>query len=230
MTDSTNAVAYHNQLAEDWDARYRSGSFRRRAMLFSQTLLPLVPAGGHWLDAGCGSGYFSRALARSGATVVGIDASRSMLDQARELAHRDGLADDICFQPVVTVESLPFDDQTFDGCIALSVIEYLPNTNACLDEMVRILKPGGHLIVSIPHKRSVVRLSQRLLHLASGGRGKSLNYLNSSLHTTTIHEIRDALHRRGLKLIRTAGFDPVIPRPLHSVLPPSLIYVVACKR
>jgi hypothetical protein len=50
-------------MADAWDAKYQIGGFRRRAEFIKKRMLPKDMGTGHWLDAGCGSGYFGRLLA-----------------------------------------------------------------------------------------------------------------------------------------------------------------------
>src|SRR5262249_39196176 len=64
----TQGVAYHDGIAEEWDKRYETGGFARRASFFRSRMLPLLSSQGRWLDAACGSGYFARMLAERGAS------------------------------------------------------------------------------------------------------------------------------------------------------------------
>jgi len=228
MTNKLSAVEYHQELAADWDDRYCSGSFKRRADLFCGSLLPLAPPGGVWLDAGCGSGYFSRILAQRQSEVIGLDASKNMINDARCRAAQAGIENRISFREIETVEALPFARSSFDGCICLSVLEYLPDPFACIDEIVRVLKPGGFLIISTPHKWSALRGAQKLLRAVSWRKQhESIDYLESSHYSTTGTELRFKLDKRGLKTVRIAGFDALFPTWMHSLLAPGLIYTVA---
>ena len=74
------AVAYHDEIASGWDNRYLRGAFARRAAFFRDRILPQLPREGIWLDVGCGSGYFSRIMARRGSRVIGYDGSQAMLE------------------------------------------------------------------------------------------------------------------------------------------------------
>jgi 2-polyprenyl-3-methyl-5-hydroxy-6-metoxy-1,4-benzoquinol methylase len=78
--DGGGGVEYHNKLAGNWDNRYHSGGFRKRAEFFREFILPQLPSGGSWLDAGCGIGYFAQILASNERKVVGVDASEGMID------------------------------------------------------------------------------------------------------------------------------------------------------
>jgi 2-polyprenyl-6-hydroxyphenyl methylase/3-demethylubiquinone-9 3-methyltransferase len=224
------AVRYHDEIASSWDKRYRRGAFARRAAYFRDCILPLAPETGDWLDVGCGSGYFSRLLARHGLTVVGYDGSEAMVDEARSAARDADLSDSIEFHLVPTVESIPQPDASVDGCLCLNVLEYLSRPFDCLDEMVRVLKPGGLLVLSVPHAQSPVRAIQALRHSLQAGHGRSgSSYVGLSTFTVTAPELRHQLEKRSLDVLLLSGFDGFIPEALLRVLAPSLLYAVGRK-
>jgi len=227
---NADAVYFHSTAAAKWDAKYKSGSFRKRSDFFVEQVLPLIPVPGHWLDAGCGSGYFSRMLTASGLIVHGIDASRPMVEMARDLAGEASLSDVVVFDTVTSVESLPFPDHHFDGCICLSVLEYLDHPNLCLDEFQRVLKPGGLLILSVPHRLSPFRLLQRLIFGTLRAMApRNWEYATLSNFALTRTEVASLLCAKGFELRRIAHFDAVIPSFARSVVPPSLMFVFALK-
>lgn len=227
---NADAVHFHGAVAAKWDAKYRSGSFRKRSDFFVEQMLPLIPVPGNWLDAGCGSGYFSRMLTASGLSVHGIDASRPMVEMARELAGEASLGDVLVFDAVTTVESLPLTDRHFDGCICLSVLEYLDNPDDCLDELQRVLKPGGLLILSVPHRLSPIRLLQRLIFgTLRTIAPRNWEYATLSNFALTRTEVASKLRARGFELRRIAHFDAMIPSFARRIVPPSLMFVAAVK-
>jgi SAM-dependent methyltransferase len=89
---------------------------------------------GRTLNAGCGSRDISDILRRFGATeVVNYD-----------------IASDISGAIIGSLESTPFDSNSFDSIICNAVLEHVPNVHRVMDELSRILKPGGNLIAAIP--------------------------------------------------------------------------------
>jgi ubiquinone/menaquinone biosynthesis C-methylase UbiE len=79
--------------------------------------------------------------------IVGLDYSRRMLRVAAEklaAAARPGLVD-LIYQPA---ETLPFPDATFDAVACLEALEFTPDRDAVLAELVRVLRPGGLLLLS----------------------------------------------------------------------------------
>ena len=104
-------------------------------------------AGHAVLDAGCGPGHEAVELARlvgdSGRT-VGVDLSQVMLARARTHADAEGLP--VQFS-IGDAHHLPFPDETFDACRAGSLLICVADPARALSEMVRVVKPGGRVVV-----------------------------------------------------------------------------------
>jgi 2-polyprenyl-6-hydroxyphenyl methylase/3-demethylubiquinone-9 3-methyltransferase len=229
--DEDAAVRFHDKIAGVWDAKYRSGGFRKRAQFFESQIMPHLNASGHWLDAGCGSGYFSRRLAAQGLTVTGVDASAPMIEAARQHGAAAGFGNALQFETVSTVENLPFADARFDGCICLSVIEYLNNPGACFHELARAVAPGGRLVLSIPHRLAPIRLVQRTAFKAlRAAAPRKWEYAVLSRNAVTRTGLVRMLAAYGFRLERAFGFDPVLPAGLLGLLPPSLIFAIAVRQ
>ncbi len=100
------------------------------------------------LDVATGTGrtpYFLLEDGRFQGRIVGLDASWGMLQQAQHnLAHIRAYVDLV--QQVAG--ALPFRNQQFDGVISLEALEFFPSDRAALAEMVRVLRPGGFLMVT----------------------------------------------------------------------------------
>jgi 2-polyprenyl-3-methyl-5-hydroxy-6-metoxy-1,4-benzoquinol methylase/glycosyltransferase involved in cell wall biosynthesis len=227
---SDAAVRFHDDIAIGWDDRYKRGGFARRAKFFSKTILPQVATRGRWLDAGCGSGYFSRLVASHGNVVTGVDASDQMIEAARKLtASTPGLSNSD-YSVVETVERLPFADGEFDGCLCLSVLEYVSDPEACLAELSRVTAPGGMVILSVPHRFAPVRLGQSaagaLFRRASRSRWQ---YMTLSRYAATTAQLQQSLAVHGLPVRAIYKFDAAVPQALLRIVPPSLLFAVAIK-
>jgi ubiquinone/menaquinone biosynthesis C-methylase UbiE len=97
------------------------------------------------LDAGCGTGVVTRAIARRAkgkCQVVGSDYSPALIDAARQQAKEFKLDSQIDFQ-VNDIHSLDFEDDYFDIVIAHTVLTHVANPAVAVRELQRVVKPGG---------------------------------------------------------------------------------------
>lgn len=101
-------------------------------------------AGKQVLDIGCGDGLLICALAARGAGAVGTDLDARMLAAARNRASR---ADVPARFVQGRIERLPFPDAAFDVVVAVTVFCFVTDRTAALTEAVRVLRPGGRLVL-----------------------------------------------------------------------------------
>jgi ubiquinone/menaquinone biosynthesis C-methylase UbiE len=140
------AIDQHSEQAAQFAERYRelnedaySSCFtysRKRLGVLINSYLPERGDGLKLLDVGCGTGHHMAEMRQRGFEVAGLDGSEDMLEQAR--ANNPGaeirLSD---------VESLPFEDASFDLILCIEVLRYLPRSQKCISEMARVLRSGG---------------------------------------------------------------------------------------
>ncbi|WP_051309574.1 class I SAM-dependent methyltransferase [Desulfogranum japonicum] len=105
-------------------------------------------AGEHILDVGCGTGIFTQDVLGLGSRVTGIDLSFAMLAKARDRGGRDfnAACSNMC--------ALPFADQTFDRAFSMTAIEFVEDISIPLQELQRVTKKGGCLVVTTLNKLS----------------------------------------------------------------------------
>lgn len=221
-------MAYHDTLAADWDQRYARGGFRRRAEFFRAQILDRLPAGGDWLDVGCGSGFFSRMIAPQASSILGVDGSAEMVEVARTLAGRDNLAAKVSFQTIATVEALPLAPLTFDGVLCLSVLEYLEDPHACVAEIARVSRPGAKIALSVPYAGSWIRRALKLASAVRAQVSRGQAYLASSRWTWSRRDAAAMIEQSGLRLEHMQLFDPALPRAAWP-WGGSLIYLICTK-
>lgn len=105
------------------------------------------------LDAGCGEGRHSFALYRLGCKVFALDMDMTSLRKASYVLKEMGKKGEGTGS-VMTIKGdgliLPFKDKTFDKVICAEVLEHIPNDKEVVLELVRVLKPGGTIAVTVP--------------------------------------------------------------------------------
>lgn len=92
------------------------------------------------LDLGCGGGFVSEELARRGAHVTGVDPAQVLVDVAKLHAQESGFEIDY---KVGTGEAIPAPDASFDIVVCVDVLEHVADLDRVLQEVHRVLKPGG---------------------------------------------------------------------------------------
>jgi ubiquinone/menaquinone biosynthesis C-methylase UbiE len=121
------------------ESRYRAHVLELAGITSSQAVL----------DVGCGTGTLAigaKTLVGPDGRVSGIDASREMIACAKGKALKLGLAIDF---KEATAQELPFPEASFDAVLNTTMIHCLPEAQRtrCFEEMARVLKPGGRLLV-----------------------------------------------------------------------------------
>ncbi|MGH2654101.1 MAG: class I SAM-dependent methyltransferase [Actinomycetota bacterium] len=99
-----------------------------------------VPFGERILDLGCGPGGTAARAAARGHRVVALDRSLSLAAEARTTSGQGALAAD--------AECLPFPSRCMDGAVAECVISALPDKDAAIREVARVLRPGGRFVLA----------------------------------------------------------------------------------
>lgn len=95
------------------------------------------------LDAGCGTGVFTSDFLEAGAKVVGLELSRPMLGRAMVKLRGQR------FLPVQgDMRNLPFAEASFDKTVSVTAIEFVEEAKVAVEEMFRVTKPGGIILVA----------------------------------------------------------------------------------
>jgi SAM-dependent methyltransferase/uncharacterized protein YbaR (Trm112 family) len=203
-----------------------SGAERaRRQLRMIEPLLDSARRPLRILDIGCGDGAATALLARraAGHTVIGADWSV----QALELAREQGLA---VVRGGIDDPGLPVPDRSLDVVVFSEVIEHLVDTDAALEEIVRVLRPGGSLLLSTPNLAAwfnrvlllagvqplFTEVSLRAIH------GRPGSEVVGHLRVFTRRALLALLSAHGLRTVavRGAGYHdtPRVLRPLDRLL------------
>jgi demethylmenaquinone methyltransferase/2-methoxy-6-polyprenyl-1,4-benzoquinol methylase len=109
-----------------------------------------LPLGSHGLDAGCGIGLQMLLLSEAAGTdghITGIDIVPELIVYGDDIVRKAGLSEQITFREG-DVSRLPFDDDTFDWAWSADCIGYpAGDLTPLLEELVRVVKPGGSIII-----------------------------------------------------------------------------------
>ncbi len=155
-----------------------------------------VVKGSSLIDVGCGAGRHSFEAFRRGADVIAFDQDVAELDNVDAIlqAMQDqGEAPASAKAEAVKGDALdlPYDDGAFDFVIASEILEHVPQDDRAIAELVRVLKPGGRLAVTVPRwlPEKVCWLLSDEYHANEGG------------HIRIYHadELRDKIAARGLR-------------------------------
>ena len=131
----------------DADKIVRSRSVARA---FRARLRPELTPDMRVLDVGCGPGGFLAVLAELSGEVVGVDISEQFVSLARATIARHGLAN--ASAEIASSDSLPCADGAFHAVVLVDVIHHLERIGPTLDEVCRVLRPGGRLLIFEPNK------------------------------------------------------------------------------
>ncbi len=136
--------------ADAWSRHVRAGYDVYRDALNTPAFLTILPpvSGTSGLDIGCGEGANTRAVARLGAAMTGIDFAPTFIKYAAEAEVADPLG--IRYQNA-DAAALPFADANFDFATAFMSLMDMPHQDLALREARRVLRPGGFLQFTILH-------------------------------------------------------------------------------
>lgn len=189
---------------EIWNWESPAGKLRwaRRVKMLSRHLGPGISV----LELGCGTGYFTRELARSGADIVAIDVSPELLEIAKAN----------CSTPNVRYEiqnacELSYPDRVFNSVVGSSVLHHLEIDEA-LREVYRVLKPGGTIHFTEPNMLNPQIAIQKNVPWVK-------RKLGDSPDETAFFRwpLRRLLEQKGYREVRIEPFDflhPKTPLPL----------------
>lgn len=181
------------------DLQERRGNIHR-------LLQPLLTAPGpplRALDLGCGTGDVLRGADRERLRVFGVDRVLEMLTVAVQNNPGDRFA-------ASDAMHLPFRPGSFDVVVSAGVLEYLPDPAAALRGVRALLRPGGHLILSMPNRASLLRKLSRIEEACERPLSRALGRLRGRPPADTAPRAYRHTHWSpwaGRRMLKECGFD-----------------------
>jgi 2-polyprenyl-6-hydroxyphenyl methylase/3-demethylubiquinone-9 3-methyltransferase len=181
--------------------------------------------GARVLDAGCGGGILSEALAGAGARVTAIDASAPLIEVARAHARAEGLAIDYRTASVAAFAGAG--ERDYDVVTCMELIEHVPDADALIRDCARCLAPGGTLVLSTINRNAWAWLfgivaAEYLLDLVPRGTHDYRQLLRPS-------ELAASARRHRLMLTDVSGmrYNPLTRRATLTAQP-HINYLACC--
>jgi ubiquinone/menaquinone biosynthesis C-methylase UbiE len=185
------------------------------------------------LDIGCGSGHLLYQFRESFESLIGLEYSPHRLEQAR--VNFEGWP----FTPICgSAEDMSaIDSNSIDQIISADTIEHIPDVYKAVQEMYRVLRPTGRLIINTPNiafiKKRFLLLAGRFPSTSQPNEGISDDILfdGGHLHYFTFRSLRLILEKIGFKIEKECGYGPLAR--IHNVWPQLLsggVQIVARKQ
>jgi SAM-dependent methyltransferase len=185
---------------------------------------------GVWLDCGCADGGYTEALVAWGAEkAIGVDPEQSRIDEAKARNQTGSRAGRDAVEYHCCTDNFPLPDSSVDAALLNEVLEHVADEAATLREILRVLRPGGHLVVMSPNRWFPFEgHGMRLLGRDFGFPIPLLPWLPSSWTARAMaarnywpHELRNVVAAAGFEIKKVDYVLPVFE--LYQWLPKSVI-------
>jgi 2-polyprenyl-3-methyl-5-hydroxy-6-metoxy-1,4-benzoquinol methylase len=184
---------FYERIAERFEGLDHPADLRRRlGVVFDECLGHTSLGGKRTLDAGCGYGPFSTAAMVRGAAVLSVDLGPRLVAKTTARAGSRGLVADACHLPVRA--------DSFDVVISSEMLEHTPAPLRALEELARVLRPGGLLVLTTPNRawQAVVRAASALGLRPFHGRENFVGW----------RQLERSCSAAGLDVVTHLGFHP----------------------
>lgn len=135
---------FYDRFAESFDKKMNMYDTNRRLEIIFDEILTEDIRGKELLDAGSGTGWFSKRAVERGARVTSLDVGENILAQVARKCNTRRVVGSVC--------EMEFRDSSFDFVVSTEVIEHTPDPRKAVREMHRVLKKDGVLVLTVPNK------------------------------------------------------------------------------
>ena len=136
---------------------------KSRRSIFVKKLDDEIPMRSNILEAGCGTGQMSIVLSRYARQIYSIDLSKGSLIEAKQFINSNNIKSVHLFR--MNIFKLFFKENTFDVIISNGVLHHTYNPKLAFSKLVRVLKPGGIIVIGLYHRygRIIQKIRQSLI-------------------------------------------------------------------
>lgn len=224
LEQRTSTKAYFETTALAWRDIYAKTDLyshlyrQRRSIVLARVDELGVPDQSRVLEIGCGPGLTTVALAERGYSVLAVDTAVNMIAMTRALASESGVGR-VVSTTLCDASRLGVRDETFDLVVVVGVTEWIQSLPKAMREFARVLKPGGHVIVTGDNSWALHCVLDPVLNplLAPVKRGfkrickaLGLRATRPDCYLRSLRVLQSSLESEGLKSTKatTFGFGP----------------------
>jgi ubiquinone/menaquinone biosynthesis C-methylase UbiE len=202
--------AYYDAFSRSYEARRGDndpGGYHELLDELEAGFVRRFGAGLDVLEVGCGTGLVLQRIQRFARSATGVDLSPGMLERARQrgLDVSEGSATE-----------LPFPDAAFDVTCSFKVLAHVPDVERALSEMLRVTRPGGHVLAEFYNPVSLRGLLRRLGPARRVAPGTNEDHVYTCFHSPW--RVRDLIPT-GAEIVAARGVRIVTPAALFMRLP-----------
>lgn len=193
-----------------WQLRLVKRSLKKKEKLHLLSEEPLLDSGTVILDLGCAQGILSYFLKKKGGFWIHADLDLENLESSRPLLKNNLVQ--------LGPGTLPFKDHSVDRVVSLDFLEHLDDDRGCLEEIHRILKKNGRLIIAVPRTGHFF-----LLHKLRPYLGLKLEFYGHKREGYVLEDLKDKLREAGLHPVKVKIFSRFFTEFLELML--NFVYI-----
>lgn len=183
---------FFDNIANDFDCIMNKYDVNKRLKIVFNMLGDI--RGKSLLDAGCGTGIFSKKAVELGAKVLSFDIGENLLKETGKKTNSSKVVGSVC--------DIPCSSESFDIVISSECIEHTPNPEKAVQELCRVLKNGGTLVITTPNKvwHFAITIANKL----------KLRPYEGYENWLSCFKLRNLLKKEGIEILDLRGFH-IIP-------------------